>query len=111
MSKMSTTNESKMLDMIKIWLFPSLISVLGWFLITSVNEMKSDIKKLLAQASADQVQIENLQKQVDALNHKTFGMRNPMPPNEIPNYVHSDLAFLHQEEDKNKYKNSKKVIL
>jgi cell division protein FtsB len=108
---MATTNESKMLDMVKIWLFPSLISVLGWFLITSVNEMKSDIKKLLAQASADQVQIEYLQKEVDALNHKTFSMTNPNPPNEIPNYIHSDLAFLHQEDDKNKYKNSKKVTL
>jgi hypothetical protein len=111
MSKMATTNESKMLDMVKIWLFPSLISVLGWFLITSVNEMKSDIKKLLAQASADQIQIEFLQKEVDALNHKTFGMSNPNPPNEIPNYVHSDLAFLHQEEDKYKNKKIKKVIL
>jgi hypothetical protein len=108
---MATTNESKMLDMVKIWLFPSLISVLGWFLITSVNEMKSDIKKLLAQASADQIQIEFLQKEVDALNHKTFGMSNPNPPNEIPNYVHSDLAFLHQEEDKYKNKKIKKVIL
>ena len=107
----ATTNESKMLDMVKIWLFPSLISVLGWFLITSVNEMKSDIKKLLAQASADQVQIKYLQKEVDALNHKTFGMSNPNPPSEIPNYVHSDLAFLHQEEDKYKNKKIKKVIL
>lgn len=108
MSKMATTNESKMLDMVKIWLFPSLISVLGWFLITSVNEMKSDIKKLLAQASADQVQIEFLQKEVDALNHKTFGMNNPVPPIENPKYIHSDLAFLHQEEDKIKYKKIKK---
>lgn len=108
---MATTNESKMLDMIKIWLFPSLISVLGWFLINSVNEMKADIKKLLAQASADQVQINYLQKQVDALNHKTFGMNTPQPLSNDSKYIHSDLAFLHQEEDKDKNKKIKKVIL
>lgn len=107
----ATTNESKMLDMIKIWLFPSLISILGWFLINSVNEMKADIKKLLAQASADQVQIEFLQKEVDALNHKTFGINTPQPPADAPKYIHSDLAFLHQEEDKDKNKKIKKVIL
>lgn len=47
---------------LKIWLFPSLVTILGTLIWRDVAEMKSDIKALLAQSNIDKTRIDNLER-------------------------------------------------
>lgn len=47
---------------LKIWLFPSLVTILGTLIWRDVVEMKSDIKALLAQSNIDKTRIDNLER-------------------------------------------------
>lgn len=47
---------------VKIWLFPSLVTILGTLIWRDVSEMKSDIKALLAQSNIDKTRIDNLER-------------------------------------------------
>lgn len=47
---------------LKIWLFPSLVTILGTLIWRDVVEMKSDIKSLLAQSNVDKTRIDNLER-------------------------------------------------
>lgn len=49
---------------IKEWLTPGLISVLGVLLLSQLTELKSDVKQLLLNQSANQVKIMNLEADV-----------------------------------------------
>lgn len=59
-------------DKIKVWAFPGLISILSAVIWQDVNEIKADVKALIAQSSADKARIDNLEKQVDNINNKLF---------------------------------------
>lgn len=52
---------------IKEWLTPILTGIIGLFIWTSVSEMRSDIKLLLMQQSADKVRIDNIESDVTLL--------------------------------------------
>jgi hypothetical protein len=58
---------------LKIWLFPSLVTILGTLIWRDVSEMKSDIKELLAQSNIDKTRIDNLERMVYN-NNKTTAM-------------------------------------
>lgn len=47
---------------LKIWLFPSLVTIIGTLIWRDVAEMKSDIKALLAQSNIDKTRIDNLER-------------------------------------------------
>lgn len=47
---------------LKIWLFPSLVTILGTLIWRDLSEMKSDIKELLAQSNIDKTRIDNLER-------------------------------------------------
>jgi hypothetical protein len=51
-------------DSIKVWLFPSLASVIGFMILTDVSEIKKDVKQLMAQSNIDKTRIDNLERQV-----------------------------------------------
>ena len=55
------------LSSFKAWLTPILMSILGIMIWHDLNEMKNDIKTLLAKDSANQIRIEQLEKDVDLL--------------------------------------------
>lgn len=61
----------KQLDKIKIWIFPSLASLLGLLIWSTVVDIKNDMKFLLTQGTADHVRIDNLERVV-------FGKTNAM---------------------------------
>lgn len=56
--------ESPALEAFKIWVFPSLVSILAMMIWNDVNEIKADVKLLMAQSNIDKTRIDNLERQV-----------------------------------------------
>lgn len=48
----------------KSWVFPSLVSLLGLMIWNDVNEIKADVKQLMAQSNIDKTRIDNLEREV-----------------------------------------------
>ena len=46
----------------KVWVFPSLVSLLGLMIWNDVNEIKADVKQLMAQSNIDKTRIDNLER-------------------------------------------------
>jgi hypothetical protein len=46
----------------KIWIFPSLVSILAMMIWNDVNEIKTDVKSLMAQSNVDKTRIDNLER-------------------------------------------------
>jgi len=61
---------------VKAWLTPILLTLVGGFLMNDIHEMKTDIKKLLELSSADQIRLEYLEKEVDALKGRVYTTNN-----------------------------------
>ena len=57
-------NESLNLRAVKVWIFPSLVSLVSLLIWSDVNEIKSDLKVLMAQSNIDKTRIDNLERQV-----------------------------------------------
>ena len=69
--------ESSALEAFKIWIFPSLVSILAMMIWNDVNEIKADVKMLMAQSNIDKTRIDNLERQV----YKTSSSYPaPIPP-------------------------------
>lgn len=56
--------ESPALEAFKIWIFPSLVSILAMMIWNDVSEIKADVKALMAQSNVDKTRIDNLERQV-----------------------------------------------
>lgn len=89
------------MDKIKIWAFPVLVSIVGWFIVNTLNEIKNDlelvkqdVKTLLAQSNIDKTRIDNLERQVFGKLATSMPVKSPVPVAR-PNH---DL-FLVREED------------
>jgi len=48
----------------KVWIFPGLVSVISLMIWNGVNEIRSDIKLLMAQSNIDKTRIDNLEREV-----------------------------------------------
>lgn len=48
----------------KVWIFPSLVSILAMMIWNDVNEIKADVKALMAQSNIDKTRIDNLERNV-----------------------------------------------
>ena len=59
MTKSNTT-----LEAFKVWIFPTLVSILAMMIWNDVNEIKSDVKQLMAQSNVDKTRIDNLERVV-----------------------------------------------
>lgn len=66
------------LQSFKVWIFPSLVSLLGLLIWNDVNEIKSDVKALMAQSNIDKTRIDNLERQL----YKTTSSSHPVVPYE-----------------------------
>ncbi len=103
---MATPNEKTVLSTVKTWLFPSVMSFLAIILYDDIKEIKSDVKRLLAQSAADHVEIINLKSQVNTLNTKVFAYSNNHSDKPyVPDTFKRVYAILTQ--DKNDEKNNK----
>jgi hypothetical protein len=52
------------LEAFKVWTFPTLVSILAMMIWNDVNEIKSDVKVLMAQSNVDKTRIDNLERVV-----------------------------------------------
>jgi len=75
---------------IKVYFFPSLVTMLAMLIWRDVSELRSDVKSLLAQSNVDKTEIINLKKDVDILNRQVF--KTPMSP----------IAYIHNDENTDK---------
>ena len=57
-------NESLNLRAIKVWIFPSLVSLVSLLIWSDVTEIKADLKILMAQSNIDKTRIDNLERMV-----------------------------------------------
>lgn len=57
-------NENPTVKSIKLWIFPSLASLVGLLIWNDVNEIKGDVKALMAQSNIDKTRIDNLERQL-----------------------------------------------
>lgn len=58
------TKENPAIVAFKVWIFPSLVSLLGLLIWHDVNEVKADVKALMAQSNIDKTRIDNLERLV-----------------------------------------------
>lgn len=55
-------SSSAAIDRIKVWIFPTLVTIISVFIWQEIKEIKSDIKALLAQSNIDKTRIDNLER-------------------------------------------------
>jgi len=68
--------ENPSIQAFKVWVFPSLVSIISLLIWNDVNEIKSDVKALMAQSNIDKTRIDNLERQV----YKTTASYPTIPP-------------------------------
>jgi len=68
--------QDKILITVKAWITPMLLMTVSVIMYDNMQEMKSDIKKLLAQSSADQIRLEYLEKEVGNLKYKIYASQD-----------------------------------
>jgi hypothetical protein len=56
--------ENPAINAFKVWIFPSLASAMALLIWNDVNEIKSDVKQLMAQSNVDKTRIDNLERQI-----------------------------------------------
>ena len=81
-------NENPTLKSIKLWIFPTLASLVGLLIWSDVNEIKGDVKVLMAQSNIDKTRIDNLERVVYKTS-ASFPTSVPITP-----AVFKDLAVL-----------------
>lgn len=59
-----TMRETPAVNAFKVWIFPSLASAIALLIWNDVNEIKSDVKQLMAQSNIDKTRIDNLERVV-----------------------------------------------
>jgi hypothetical protein len=92
--------ESSAIAAFKVWVFPSLVSIISLLIWNDVNEIKADVKALMAQSNIDKTRIDNLERQV--YGSKTASL--PEKPAQKPPFLNELYAVLPSPEKKHKYK-------
>lgn len=77
---------SSAVDKIKVWLFPTMVTIIGIFIWQEIKEIKSDVKALLAQSNIDKTRIDNLERYLfnPANASGTTSMTKPIRDNQEP---------------------------
>lgn len=70
----------KQIETLKAWIFPGLVSILGMMIWNDVNEIKSDVKALMAQSNIDKTRIDNLER---IIYRKTASLPFNLPNREL----------------------------
>jgi hypothetical protein len=71
------TKENPSIAAFKVWVFPTLVSLVSLLIWNDVNEIKSDVKLLMAQSNIDKTRIDNIERQM-------FKTSNTIPSPFIP---------------------------
>lgn len=62
-------------EKIKAWLSPGLITIFGMISWTLINEIRTDVKALLAANAEVKVRIQNLERRMDGVEHMIYSER------------------------------------
>lgn len=73
---MSTVPKNDIISAVKEWASPVLIAIVGTLLYSDLTELKSDVKTLLIQQSADRTRIEMLEKDIQILKEAKVSQGN-----------------------------------
>lgn len=79
-----TVVKNSMINNLKLYLFPGLISIISMMIWRDITELRLDVKQLLAESSSNKVKVENLQTQVNQLNQAVFKMPKVVADRSIP---------------------------
>jgi hypothetical protein len=52
------------IEAFKVWIFPSLVSIVAMMIWNDVSTIKADVKALMAQSNIDKTRIDNLERNV-----------------------------------------------
>lgn len=85
-----------LMNALKIYLFPSLVSVVSVLIWRDVTELRTDVKMLLAQSNQDKVKIQNLEKHVESLEKMVLYKRTAYTNNVLRAGL-TNLLFKHEE--------------
>lgn len=99
--------EHSTLETFKLWIFPSLVSILAMMIWNNVNEIKIDVKALIAQSSVDKTRIDNLERVV--FNGKVENTSLPIN-NKLPESPYNIIAIIPSREELIPIKIKKKNI-
>lgn len=69
---MAEVKNSSVISNVKLWVFPSLVTILAMMIWRDVSELKSDVKQLLAESASNKAKVEILENQVQQLNQAVF---------------------------------------
>lgn len=58
------TKENPSIAAFKVWIFPSLVSLVSLLIWNDVNEIKADVKALMAQSNIDKTRIDNIEREM-----------------------------------------------
>jgi len=72
--------ESTNIATFKVWVFPTLVSILAMMIWNDVNEIKADVKALMAQSNIDKTRIDNLER---LIYKKTASLPSDKPNKEL----------------------------
>lgn len=85
-------------NILKIYLFPVLVSVLSMIIWRDITELKNDVKMLLAQSNIDKTRIDHLEKQILLFQQKqniTNSKKTDFPKIAYDNYFkHEDFFYV-----------------
>ena len=79
-------------DKFKLWIFPGLVSILGLVIWSIVSEIRSDMKFLMTQYSADHIRIDNLERVV--YGKSLAAANNKSKKESVPPYREETLAVI-----------------
>ena len=68
-------SRESLLNGVKSWLFPSLVTILAMMIWHDVTEMRSDIKSLLAQSNIDKTKIDQLERDMRSVEQAVFNKK------------------------------------
>lgn len=95
---MSELPKNSIGNSIKLYFFPSLVTILAMLIWRDVSELRSDVKSLLAQSNVDKTEILNLKKDVQMIQSQLFkqtAMSDAVDNNSLVAY--RDKYFKHEE--------------
>lgn len=72
---MSNLTKEGFLDKLKAYIFPTLVTIIGMMIWRDINEMRADVKMLLAQSNIDKTRIENLEKDIKQIESVVFNKK------------------------------------
>jgi hypothetical protein len=93
---MPMTPKTSIINGIKVYLFPTLVTILAMMIWHDVTELRSDVKSLLAQSNVDKTKIESLEKDVKMLEQAAITKRIAADF-EIVRPISYDKYFKHEE--------------